>query len=134
MNVTILASQPVTAAQVRAHFQDEGNADALAALSEGAQHTVVKGSRGRIHPDARAAFNEGRKPSEQYREGAPRTVALTYRHVTASAPKGRNKRVFVPEAEARTLAGEVAGERGPLSKAAREAAGEALAALVNAGE
>lgn len=126
--VTVLASKPVTAGEVRAHFQ--GNESALSALSEAAQHTVKSGARGRIHPEARDAFNEGRKPSEQYNEGAPRTVALTYRRVTSSG--SRNRKVFVPESEARGLAGEVAGERGPLSKAAREAAGERLAEILNA--
>lgn len=125
--VTVLASRPVTAGEVRSYFQ--GNEDAFNALSEAAQHTVRKGSRGRIHPEARESFNKGRKPSEQYREGAPRTVALTYKRVTSSG--SRNKTVHVPEAQARTLAGEVAGERGPLSKAARAAAGEALAERLN---
>jgi hypothetical protein len=118
--------RPVTASDVREHFRNDQAA--FDALSEAAQNTVAKGARGRLHPEAREAFNKGRKPSEQYGEGAPRTIALTYKHVTKSAPKGRNKTVHIPEAEARALAGEVAGKRGPLSKAALVAAAEALSA------
>jgi hypothetical protein len=127
MTVEILASQPVTASEVREHFRSDESA--LNALPESAQATVVQGARGRLAPEAIAAFNEGRKPSAQYREGAPRTIALDYKRVTKSGT--RTKRAFVRESDARRLAGEVAGERGPLSAAAKAVAAEALAAQVN---
>jgi hypothetical protein len=126
---------PATAKDVRSFYADPANADRLANLSEAAQRTVVvtdgKAPRGRIHPEAREDFNSDRKPSQQYNEGAPKTVTLTYKH---TQPSGRkvNKKVAVSEVEARTLAGEVAGKRGPLSKAALVAAGEALGAQVAA--
>lgn len=135
-SITTFNLSPVTAKNVRAFYADPANADRLAALSEAAQRTVVatdgKAPRGRIHPEARADFNSDRKPSERYNEGAPKTVRLTYRRVTASG--SRPKTVAVAEPKARELAGEVAGARGPLSKAALEAAGEALGVLLNAGE
>jgi hypothetical protein len=126
--VVLFNTKPPVGADVRAYFQ--GDTEALASLSEDAQATVVKGARGRIHPEARDKFNEGKRPSEQYTEGTPRTVALSYRRVTQSG--SRLKHVQVREDQARVLAGETAGERGPLSKAAREAAGEALGSLLNA--
>lgn len=117
---------PVTAANVRSHFQD--SAKALANLPEAAQSTVVKGARGRLHPEVIAAFNKGKAPSKRYVEGTPRTVVLNYKRVTKSG--SRTKSVALPESAIRALAVEAGAEvglRGPLSKAAMVAAGEQYA-------
>lgn len=116
-------AQPVTAKMVRAEARQGG--PRYANLSDAALVTIAEGARGRLHPDVRDAYNADRKPSEQYRETAPKTVQISYKHTTASGT--RTKRVFIPETEARTLAGDKAGARGPLSKAALAAAGEAFA-------
>lgn len=74
----------------------------LAKLSEAAQATVREGSRGRLHREAIADYNRGRKPERQYVLGATRR-AKTAR-----------------EAQRNSLreAGVTVGKRGPLSKAA----------------
>lgn len=123
MSIATSNFQPVTAADVRADAR--ANPEKYADLSEAALHTVAPGARGRIHPDVRAKFNEGRKPSERYSETAPRTIPVTYKHTTKSG--SRSKTVYVVESEARALAGDAAGKRGPLSKAALVKVSEALA-------
>jgi hypothetical protein len=115
---------PTTAADVRNYFRT--NEAALTALSAEAQATVRKGARGRLHPEAREAFNANVKPSKRYAEGTPKTVPLSYKHVQ---PSGRKvtKTVALPESKIRALAaaaGVPVGKRGPLSKAAMVAAGE----------
>lgn len=97
-------------------------------LSEAAQRNLT--SRGRVHPEVRQAFNATVTPKRRYVEGAVRQVPLTYKRVTASG--SRNVTTLVPEAEARALAGDAAGKRGPLSAKAKAAAGIALAERVNA--
>lgn len=122
-SITVSNFRPVTAADVRKAMRSDESL--RAGLSDDALHTIADKARGRLHPNVIEAFNKGRKPSERYNERAQRTVAITYKHTTASG--SRNKTVYVPETEARKVAGEVAGQRGPLSKAAKAKVAEALA-------
>lgn len=127
-----------TAADVRSFFA--ANPARLDALSEAAQKTVRADAdgnfpKGRIHPEARADFNSDHKGKAAYKEGAVRTVELAYVHVQPSGRKVR-KTVNLPVEAIRGLAAEndpnLIGARGPLSKAAIEAAAEQYA-LVAAG-
>jgi hypothetical protein len=88
--VVLFNTKPPVGADVRAYFQ--GDTEALASLSEDAQATVVKGARGRIHPEARDKFNEGKRPSEQYTEGTPRTVASRSRAAASSTSRSARTR------------------------------------------
>lgn len=122
-----------TASDVRKFLSAPENADLFNTLSEAAKRTIVgsedKAPRGRIHPDARDAFNSVHKGKSAYKEGTPRTVELSYRR---KQPSGRTVKATVnlPESAIRGLAAEAGvavGERGPLSKAVLVAAGEQYA-------
>lgn len=119
-----IPTAPATASVVRAWAK----ANPSLVPAEG-EHTVRDGARGRLHPSVREAFNANVSRSARYTEGTPKQVPLTYRH---AQPSGRTvaKTVLVPEVGVRLLAGDLAGKRGPLSKAALAGAAEALAESV----
>lgn len=108
---------PVPAAAVRAFFSDEAKGAArLAALpSDLARKSVLPGARGRLSKEAIAAFNKGKTPARRYVTGNTNEVSASMK------------------ADALTLrvkafeAGEAVGQRGPLSNAAKAAAGVKVA-------
>jgi hypothetical protein len=53
-----------TAASVRADA--EARPERYAGLSDAAKHTLAKGARGRLHPDAIKAHNKGKRPNRRY--------------------------------------------------------------------
>lgn len=116
-----MAKIQVTGKQVRAFFA----ANPTLIPTEGA-HTLVTGARGRIAPSVRDAFNAANKGKAEYTEGTPKSVSLSFKH---TQPSGRvvTKTARVPERQVRALAGSLAGLRGPLSNAAKSAAGVAYA-------
>lgn len=92
-----------TAATVREYFRADSKR--MESLSPEAQHTVENGARGRLHPDAIKRFNKGRKPGRQYVLGATK-ASVDARHADRAAA---------------AKAGVPVGQRGPLSKAAKQA-------------
>lgn len=93
---------PVVAGTVRDYFRVD--AKRMDRLSPEAQATVKPGARGRLHPQAIKAFNAKRKADRRYVLGATK-VANTVK----------------AEQRASLRAQGLAGERGPLSKAAKAA-------------
>lgn len=94
-------AQPVLASTVRSFFRtDEAR---MARLSPEAQATVREGAKGRLHREAIAKFNKGRKEHRRYVLGA------TTKHVEVTAKE---------RAALRKVG--LAGERGPLSASAKE--------------
>lgn len=116
-----MAKIQVPASEVRAFLK------ANPSLVTDAARASVNG-RGRLHPEAREAFNTSpeNKGKREYAEGNPATMTLTY---PATGPKGRRvtRKALLPKDTVRALAGDLAGQRGPLSKAAITAAAEAYA-------
>lgn len=107
---------PVPAAAVRAFFRDESKGAArLAKVSEAAAKTVLPGARGRLHPEVVAAFNKGKTPARRYVTGNTNEVTAAMKAEAISL------RVKAFEA------GESVGQRGPLSNAAKAAAGVKVA-------
>lgn len=117
-------TRPTTAADVREWFA----AHPKMVPAAGA-HTVAKSAKGRIHPAAREVFNS--ESGMTYDEGTGIHEPLDFIKISKSG--ARLKRVtMLPRTQIRELAGDVAGKRGRLSPAAREAASKAYTALVNA--
>lgn len=116
-----MAKIQVPASEVRAFLK------ANPSLVTDAARASVNG-RGRLHPEAREAFNTSpeNKGKRAYAEGNPATMTLTFKVTT---PKGRNvtRQALLPKDTVRALAGEKAGLRGPLSKDALATAAEAYA-------
>lgn len=102
-------SKPVTAAFVRETLRNSPKR--AADLSEQALHTIAEGARGKVHPEAIAAFNKGRKADRRYTVGASKAQAAAQADAAAAL-----------RAEAKAAGVEV-GARGPLPKAAKVALG-----------
>jgi len=119
-----MLEKPVTAADVRDWFSRHPKM-----VPNGAEHTIAKSAKGRVHPKAREVFNT--KSGKTYVEGTPKaTQALTYFKID-SLGRRQPRKVMLPVAEIRSLAGEAAGARGRLSPEALQAAGEAYTKRVN---
>ena len=86
----------------------------LARLPQAAQHTVVapegKSLRGRLHPEAFAAFNKGQRKAE-YVLGATTATSIAQAKAAAKARKNAATKA--------ARKGETIGKRGPLPKAFR---------------
>lgn len=94
------ATAPVVAGTVRAYFRAESAR--MDRLSPEAQATVKDGARGRLHPQAIKVFNAKRKADRRYVLGATKVATATRKDQRATL-----------------RAQGLAGERGPLSKAAK---------------
>lgn len=99
----------------------------LSLVPEAGHKCLGDTARGRVHPAVAQAFaehNPGQVMTEKVRDEG--TVTL---EIPQKDKRGRNYSVKreVSIAQARELAGEVAGKRGALSTAAREAAAQAYA-------
>lgn len=94
-------SAPVLASTVRDFYR--ADASRMARLSPEAQATVKVGSKGRLHKEAVSKFNKGRREHRRYVLGA------TSNHTEVTAAQ---------RAVLRSKG--LAGERGPLSGAAKE--------------
>lgn len=120
-----------SAASVRSFFRS--NPEATAALSDAAAATVRpqdegRTLRGRLHPEAIAAFNAA-NPATPYEFGAGRTKGITVKAVkfTKNAVRRPSVEVAMPEArEALALAGVEVGARGRLSAGQVETLGAML--------
>lgn len=110
--------QPLTADRIRKF--GAANPEWVKQFSDHDQRAFTKGARGRLPKAVREA---GAKAlGQRFTEGTPKTVPLTI--VKVQGGKRRKVVKFVPETEARRLAGSVAGKRGPLSAKALLAASE----------
>lgn len=106
---------PVTARSVRQFFAD--NPDAAKGLSDRAKHNLT--SNGRLGVEVQKAYTAATR--RRYTEGTAKAVEVSFKN-----DKGRKVTKFIPESQARALAGSIAGKRGPLSAKALAAAGEAF--------
>lgn len=104
------AARTATAADVRAFFRDEAKGSAR--MSSLKDATCVKpGARGRLSPEAIAAYNKGKTAARRY-------VTGNTGEVTASAKEAAlNLRVAAFDKNV------AVGQRGPLSNEARKALG-----------
>lgn len=109
-------TQPMTGTDVRNFYRS--NPTLAAKFSEHDRKALAPGARGRLPESMRKGIvkDAGRR----FSEGTAKTVPLTI--VKVQGGKSRKVTKFVPEVEARRLAGDVAGKRGPLSAAALKAA------------
>jgi len=119
-----MLEKPVTAADVRDWFSRHPKM-----VPAGAEHTVAKSAKGRVHPLARQVFNA--KSGKVYSEGTPKAQQPLKFYKIDSLGRRQPRTVMLPVAEIRALAGEVAGQRGRLSPEALQAAGEAYTKRVN---
>ena len=103
---------PVTGTDVRNFYR--ANPVLAAKFSDHDRKAFEPGARGRLPLAVRKATvkDMGRK----FSEGTAKTVPLTI--VKVQGGKSRKVTKYIPESDARTLAGPVAGKRGPLSRKA----------------
>lgn len=109
--------QPLTADRIRKYGAD--NPEWVKQFSDHDRKAFAPGARGRLPKAVREA---GAKAlGQRFTEGTVKHVPI----VVAKVQGGRTRKVtkFIPETEARRLAGDVAGKRGPLSQKALLAAG-----------
>jgi hypothetical protein len=104
-----MPAKPITAALVRETLRS--NEAKFSTLSPAAQHTLREGARGKVHPDAIALFNKGRKADRRYAVGASKAVSAQAKE-SAQALR-----------ESAAKAGFEVGARGPLPQAAKVALG-----------
>lgn len=113
-------SVPATAKTVRAYFAANPTA-----APEGVDVDRLVSSRGRMPRAAVEAFNKAHRGAGRYVEGNEDTILVTYRHTQPSGRKVKRTEA-VPVTKVRAMAGDLAGKRGPLSKAAIDAAIERM--------
>jgi len=104
------STKTATAADVRAFYRDEKKGAARTATLPDPT-CVLPGARGRLSPEAIAGYNKGKPAARHYVTGNSGEVA--------AAAKGEALSLRVKAFEA----GEAVGQRGPLSNAAKAAAG-----------
>lgn len=101
---------PATAAQVRAFYNDPTKGAArIASLTDAT--CVRPGARGRLSPEAINGYNKGKPVARRYVSGATKTAVAAQKDAAKQAR------------DAAMTAGLPVGKRGPLSNAARKAAG-----------
>ncbi len=128
MTNTTPKNVPADSKTVRAYFNENPNK-----VPDGDKTVGPKSAgRGRISQPARAVFAKETGVTEFYEKPSkgktePQTVTLTYRHTQPSGRKVK-KSVDLTMTEVRGLLGPEAPQRGRLSAASLEAAGEAYAA------